>query len=431
MQTDVLIVGAGLAGLNCARILVRAGVSVMVLDAADAPGGRIRTDLHEGFRLDRGFQVLLSSYPEARRALEFRALRLKPFRPGALVQAEGARHVVGDPFRRPSDLLPTLRAPIGSLADKLRILALRHSVRSRSVAEIYRGPNSTTLERLRAAGFSELMIRRFFRPFFGGIFLESNLETSSRQFEFLFRQFSLGRAMLPALGMEEIPRQLADKLPPDALRMRVRVRSIREAAADASAGDRPGVVLESGEVLTARAVVCAVEGPEAARLAGGALRDPGSRAVTCVYFDAPRPPVRGPWLVLNGEGAGPINNLCVPSEVSSDYAPAGRSLVSATVLGVSGASDAELVQTVRAHAGSWFGRQVADWRFLRAYRIRHAQFVQTPGALDPATRSVRLGHGVFLAGDHREQSSIQGALSSGRRAAHAVSRWLHDTADTA
>jgi phytoene dehydrogenase-like protein len=403
----VVIIGGGIAGLCCALGLQERNIPCVILEASDAPGGRVRTDRVDGFLLDRGFQVLLTAYPEVRRLLDLKALRPRGFAPGALVRIGGKFHRVSDPFRQPWELPATLLAPIGSLADKLAIGRFRRHVRQGTVEGIWTRPETSALEALRGFGFSQRILDSFFRPFFGGIFLETELATSSRMLEFVFRMFSEGTAALPADGMGAIPEQLAGRLPPGTLRTGARVELIGEGR----------VVLVRGERVPAAAVVIATEASEAARLLPD-LHPPGSHDTACLYYAAPKPPVAKALLVLNGEGSGPVDNLCVPSAVSPSYAPAGQALVSATVVGAADADEKSLEIEVRRHLTSWFGIAVADWRHLRTYRIPLA--LPARKSLEPAALPVRRRPGLYLCGDHRETPSLQGAMASGRRAAEAV-----------
>jgi phytoene dehydrogenase-like protein len=271
-------------------------------------------------------------------------------------------------------------------------------------------PETTALERLRGEGFSEEMIDLFFRPFFGGVLLDRGLSASSRMLDFVFRMMAEGDVAIPSRGMGALPDQLAGRLAEGTLGLGARVTSVAPRE----------VRLESGEILTARSVVVAAEGPEAARLTGR-LPAPASRSVTCLYFAADRAPIEEPILILDGEGRGPVNNLCFPSQVAPSYAPAGAVLASATVL--EGPRDPERLQSaVREQLTSWFGPEVGGWRHLRTFRIAHAQPDQSPPALDPPERPVALDDGLFVCGDHRDTASLHGALVSGRRAAEAVRR---------
>jgi phytoene dehydrogenase-like protein len=406
---DALVVGGGLAGLSCARRLTDRGLAVRLFEASDAVGGRVRTDREDGFLLDRGFQVFLTAYPEARRQLDYDALDLRPFDAGALVRRRDGFARVSDPFRHPLHLPQTLLAPVGSLTDKVRMLRARLAVIGGPPERLWAREECSVDEALRARyGFSDEMVERFFRPFFGGILLEKDLErSSSRAFEFVFRMFAEGRAALPAAGMQAIPAQLAATLPPDVVRLHTRVKEVAPGAA----------VLDGGERVEARAVVVATDGPEAAYLLDG-LATPGSRASTTLYWAADAPPVEAPVLVLDGEGAGPVNSVAVLSNVAPGYAPPGQALVSAAIVGNPPRSDAEVEATARAQLRRWFGAAVDRWRLLRLYRVLHA--LPDLERLDPPERAFRLADGLYVTGDWRRDGSINGALVAGRHAADAV-----------
>lgn len=410
---DVLVVGAGLAGLCCARRLAERGLSALVLEASDGVGGRVRTDEVGGFRLDRGFQVLSTAYPEARAVLDYGALDLRTFYPGALVRFGGRFHRIADPWRHPLEGIAGALSPIGSFADKLRVARLRHRACTGSLAELLARPETTGERLLRQLGFTDAMIDRFFRPFMGGVMLDRNLGASSRMLELVIRMFAGGDAALPANGMGAIPAQIAAALPAGSVRV----------AAPVAAIDAGRCTLRSGEVVTGRAIVVATEGPAAARLLD--LPPPSaSRRVTCLYYTAAHPPIAEPILVLDGDGRGPVNNLCVPSAVAPGYAPPGTALVSATVLGTSAHDDDALDAAVRTQMTEWFGTSVREWRHLRTYRIDYAlPGIDTP-TLESPDRSIRLRPGLYVAGDHRVSASIQGAMTAGRHAADAVAAEL-------
>lgn len=412
-HADVLIIGGGLAGLCCALRLHQGGLSFQVLEASDGIGGRVRTDRVEGFLLDRGFQVLLTAYPEARRVLDYDALNLRPFYPGALIRYKGRSHRFADPWRHPIDGIMGLFSPIGTVSDKLKVRKLRQQVLTGSLHDLYNRPETTTLQALRNLGFSENMIDCFFKPFIGGVFFDPNLGVSSRMFEFGFRMFSMGDTALPSEGMGAIPEQIAARLPVGTVRTGARVESIQE----------DGVTLKSGEKIKSKAVVVATEGPEAARLLGDKEK-PGSRSVTCLYFETKEPPLSEPLLALNGEGRGPINSLCCPSSVAPSYAPKGKSLVSITIIGNPNQSDQQLETGARAQLKEWFGLGVNGWRYLRTYRIHHALPLQVPPVSDPTSRSHQIRPGLFVCGEYDNIASIQWAMVSGRQAGEAVIDWL-------
>lgn len=410
---DVVIIGAGLAGLGCARSLQQAGVPFLMLEAADGVGGRVRTDRVAGFLLDRGFQVLQTAYPEARRVLDYPALDLKPFYPGALVYYEGRLHRVGDPRRRPRDLWPTVLSPVGTFADKLRVARLRWRVSRGSVEDLFSKPETSTLAALKGQGFSDTMIERFFRPFFSGVFFDRELASSSRMFEFVFRMLAQGDTALPAGGIGAIPAQLAEALPPGSIRTDAPVAKVEEGK----------VILASGEEVPARMVVIATDGSETARLLGE-VKPFATVDCASLYFAAARPPVAEPILVLDGENSGPVTNLAAVSNVAPSYAPPGSSLMQATVVGNPDMADPDLEARCREQLTRWFGPQVGDWRLLRIYRLTRALPDQRPPTPHPGNQPVQIKPWLFVGGEHQSLSSIHWALASGRRAAAAVIRNL-------
>lgn len=414
-QPTIAIIGAGLSGLACARMLTRAGHAFKIYEASDGVGGRVRSDRVDGFTLDRGFQVLLPAYPEAKRVLDYEGLDLRPLYRGAEIHYKQHTHRLADPFNHPLDAIRHMGDDFISWRDKWYTLVLWKEVAGTLGVE--RGiPEMETEDYLRDFGFTEAMIDRFFRPFFGGVFLEKDLRTSARMLLFLFAMFDRGGSALPARGMQSIPDQLAVALPPGSLRLNAPVSGVR-------AGE---VTLDSGEVLHADHVIVAVSEEVAHRLlpqTGTPAPLLPSRSTTCMYFATNDLPPGDPILHLDGDGRGPVNSIAVLSRISPHYAPPGQHLISASILGAP--SSTELEQVVREQMRCWFGETVvAKWRHLRTYQIRHAQ---------PEARQLRLGEGplaaviepgLYRCGDWCEDVSINGALLSGRRAGAAVMKAL-------
>ena len=406
----VVIVGAGLAGLAAARHLTKAGVDVTVLEASDGVGGRVRTDLVDGYRLDRGFQLYNPAYPEGARVLDHQALDLKPFIAGAriVVSRGGRRQVerVADPRRAPSWMLPSLRARIGSPVSTARFRAYVASRVLRSPASLRTDPDVTSEEALRRAGADRLLMERVLRPFLSGVFLESELTNSRRFLDMVLRSFVRGTPGVPALGMARIPEQLAAGVD---VRIGHRVSSASARAVDVVGGDahRGEAVIVATDPKTAAGLISDIGAPEA-------------RSVTTWYYRpncAPEDLADGQAvIILDGERRGPLVNTVVLTHAAPDYAPPGCALISASALGVWETPAHE--NAVREHLAWLYGVPTRDWELIASYPIPYA-LPAMPVPFD-LQRPVRTAGGLYTAGDHRDTSSIQGALVSGRRAAQAL-----------
>jgi phytoene dehydrogenase-like protein len=419
----IVIIGAGLAGLTCARELVREGQRVLVLEAAEQVGGRVRTDRHEdGYRLDRGFQVLFTAYPAAQRHLNFENLKQRLFEPGALLVKEGKLHELADPLREPGRLVRDVLNPLISPADKLRVLRLRASVTRHSTAEIFAGkgqPNGqdeSTQDYLRRQGFSEQgFIANFARPFYGGIFLDRGLANSARLFRFTFKMLATGNIILPAEGMQRIPEMLAAALPAGSLRCRARVNGLLT-----EDGRVSGVYLASGETISAEQVVVATDSPAAARLTGLPLPTK-ARGSVCVYFSGKERLYKQRKILINTAADAYVNNAVLLSNIAPTYAPPHRHLLSTTILDPGSDDDEQIAGRALAEIARWFPKyDLSGWQMLGVYRMPFAQLEQPPGFFDVLPANTTSTAGLFLAGEYTTSSSIQGAMHSGEHAARAV-----------
>jgi protoporphyrinogen oxidase len=421
----VLVIGAGVAGLTCARGLLRADHRVTILEADDEVGGRVRSDRVGGFILDRGFQVLFTAYPAARRQLNYHDLDLCAFDPGAIICAGGRRSVLTDPLRDhdPAAVLGAALSMAVTPLDKLRTLALAAEMREQTIDQILAGADTATLTYLRARGFSDGAIDRFFRPFYGGVFLDRTLATSAKCFKFDFKMLSDGDTALPSRGMGDISRQLSlEAREAGCLRLSTRV-----AALDADGARVTAALLDDGSRFEADAVVLATPAPEAARLSGLPLPI-GHVGTVTLYFGGEEPVYRGKKLLLNGEPDAFVNNAAQVSNVALGYAAPGEHLLSATVLGVPALDDDELFARAKADLRRMFAgdggaqRALSGYRPLRLYRIPYGQFAQPPG-IHPSLPDNHSGRpGLFFAAEFTEASSINAAMISGEKCAEAILR---------
>jgi len=409
-NAEVIIVGAGLAGLTAAKVLKTAGKSVLILESADHIGGRVWTDELGGFLLDRGFQVFLTAYPEAKRFLDYDALQLRAFDPGALILSRDGITAMGDPIRKPSSLFSTLLSPAATLSDKIRMLYLKLKLSRKRIEDIFSSQEITTINYLKKLGFSGTIMNRFFRPFMTGIFLEDQLSTSSRMFEFVFKMFSEGDAAVPAKGMGMIPKQLAQCLSQDEILYNQQVVEI------------DGGTLKTADRLTFKADIVLI--------ATDALHLPapynkgatGYRSVSNMYFTAKTKPFEMPLIALNTSPGKLVNNIAVMDAISPDYSTSGESLISLSLIGNhSNANATELQSNVIAEIKFWYPDAV-NWSHLKTYHISYALPNDDEVINEPGYKAMKFNDQCFICGDHLTNGSINAAMKSGRLAAEAIIR---------
>lgn len=410
MKQDVIIVGAGLAGLAAAVHLHRQGRKVLLLEASDRAGGRIKTDSHEGFFFDRGFQVLLTAYPETKALLNYSDLKLKKMLPGATVLYDGGSFEIADPFRRPLAAFATLFAPVGTLKDKINTLWLKNKLQKLTIDEIFEQPEQTTRKQLADYGFSAKMIQRFYVPFLSGIFLENELKTSRRMFDFVMKMFSDGYVAIPALGMEEIPKQLVAMLPEDSIQCHTKVTAV----------DGNKITIEDGTVFEANQILLATTA-NALTQKYFPKQKMTSHQVTNIYFEAIEAPTRKAVVILNASTQKKwVNNLTVISNVSKEYAPKGKVLISVSYNGIPTVDDATLAKNMKEELKQWYGEKVNSWKMLKAYRIEYALPTQESVQNEIAASEIKISDTLFICGDNLLNGSINAALKTGRLAAEAM-----------
>ncbi len=406
MRADVVVVGAGLAGLRCAQALADAGRDVVVLESADVVGGRIRTDRVDGFLADRGFQVLNPAYPAVRRWVDVEALRLQPFGAGVAARADDGLHVLGHPLRSPGLLPATLRTAVRRPAEVAALVRwaapLLRPRPGRALSEVVAGrPDVDRRAGLDRAGADGLLGRVVDR-FLAGVVLEDDGSTADRYALLLAWMFARGVPSLPVEGMGALPHQLAARLG-DRVRLGLAARRVTGTSVETDEG-----------TWSADHVVVATDPVAAAGLTGRPAC--GTKGVVTVWWSAPEAPATD---LVHVDGrptpAGPLVNAAVVSRAAPSYAPPGRHLVEGSALLGPGRDTDEA--SMRRHAGDLLGTDASRWEVVVRHEVPHALPVQPVPFT--ARRPVRVG-GLVVCGDHRDTGSIQGALVSGQRAAEAI-----------
>jgi phytoene dehydrogenase-like protein len=401
----IVIIGAGIAGLTCAKYLKDRGIEALILESSDGIGGRVRTDIVDGYKLDRGFQVLLTSYPEAEKLLNYDDLRLQKLPSGARIRSGNDFFVMPNPLKDIWTAPQALFSPVGGLFDKIKVLQLNAETRNAPEPSGSKSPE-TTIDFLKTLGYSDTMINRFFVPFFRGVFLENELKTSSNFFKFLYSQFAKGDVVVPANGMQAIPEQIANHLSPNQIRLNTPVKEIVGETA----------YLENGDVIEAEKIVIATDANSAAKLLGNesTIEFNGTQ---CFYFASDKPIQLGgkPYLIINSNDGELISHILVSSEVVPAYAPQGKTLISVNIIGNQEVSD----QKVKAELADWFGDGY-DWRHLKTYKIPEAlpQFFQD----SPTENDLKISENLYRCGDYTAYPSLNAAMKTGREVAEILSK---------
>lgn len=412
-KTDVIVIGAGVAGLAAARRLSIAGREVCVLDASDDIGGRIRTDQVDGLLLDRGFQLYNPAYNEGISVLDLKALDVKSFSPGVIVSLDSRHYKMADPKREPTWAIDSLLAPVGKISSKLKFA--RYAVGlalTKTKSESYDQRTDAFLREK----FGSDLTDKVLRPFLAGVFLEPELATSKRFLDIALKAFIAGSPGVPSAGMQAIPRQLAAQLPTGSIQLNVTAQAVARTMVRTDQGD-----------IRCRSVVIATNARSAALLIPS-LRVPPSNSVTTWYHLAD---CRGSeltegksTLIIDGkkfkgvldDPRRPLVNTVVLTNSAPSYSCDERTLISSSALGVHSSNQSEL--QVRSHLSSLYQVPTSNWTHVATYPIPDALPMMT--APHEVEQSVRLSVGVYIAGDYRQVSSTNGALASGRRAAEAL-----------
>ncbi|MFD1061805.1 FAD-dependent oxidoreductase [Winogradskyella litorisediminis] len=405
------IVGAGISGLIAAKVLEKKGYKPTVIESTSEVGGRIKTDIFEGYQLDHGFQVLLNAYPKAIEYLDFQALDLQEFLPGATIFFNGKSQTIGDPLRNLSLLFPTLLASVGSISDKLKILKLNTALKNKTLEAIFESKSVTTLEYLRDKGFSEAIISKFFKPFFSGIFLEPNLETSSRMFEFVYKMFGEGLATLPKGGIGAIPQQLKSSLTSTKFIFDTEVKAVKDEyieLANCKKIDTHFTIITSG----------------ASKLISN-LKNQEQEWKSCynLYFETNKRTVSKPIIGLVADKDALINNFFFHNSLKTK-SKGNNELLSVTVVKHTNLSEDEIVRQVEQELQNYCKINVQ--RHLKTYHINQALPKLQNLQYDMSPTETQIKPTIFLAGDYLLNGSLNAAMISGESAANGLIMALED-----
>jgi len=405
------IVGAGISGLVAAKILEESGYHPTIIEATNEVGGRVKSDIVDDYILDHGFQVLLSSYPAAQKYLDFKTLDLQEFLPGATIFKDGKRQTIGDPLRKISLLFPTLFSSIGSFSDKLKILKLNTFLKKKSIQEIFKSEEKSTLIYLKEYGFSNEIISDFFKPFFSGIFLEPNLETSSRMFEFVYKMFGEGMAVIPKAGIQAIPIQIKSQLKKTSFKFNTKVSEIKNDI----------IVLEDKTEIKTHFTIVATE---ASQLISN-LKNQEIEWKSCdtLYFETQKRVIRKPIIGLIADETALINNIFYHTSVATS-STGKKELLSVTVLKEHSLNEVDLIKKVQKDLLAFCS--IKDAKFLKRYQIKKALPKLNNLQYEISHTETKLTSNIFLAGDQLLNGSLNAAMIAGEKAAKGVITTLED-----
>jgi len=400
-EYKIHIIGAGVSGLVAAQVLELNGYHPVLIDASDRVGGRVKTDIVDGYQLDHGFQVLLTAYPAAQKYLDFDALELQSFLPGATIFSNGNKKTIGDPLQDISLLLPTLFSGIGTISDKVKILQLNGMLGQKPLSAVFEKPEKTTYAYLVDYGFSEEIINKFFKPFFSGIFLEPNLETSSRMFEFVYKMFGEGPAKLPKAGIEAIPKQLKESLKQTTFLFNTKVKTVEEGK----------IFLTDGTEIESHNTIIATDASKLLTILNN--KETEWKSCETFYFETNTRTIKKPLIGLITDKKALINNIFYHTSLKTKLV-AAKELLSVTVVKKHGLSTAALQSQIEKELIQFCG--IETLRCIKQYSIPRALPKMQNLRYEMTPAETRLTKTIFLAGDMQLNASLNAAMISGERA---------------
>ena len=405
------IIGAGVSGLIAAQVLENYGYHPTIIEATESAGGRVKSDVFRGYTLDHGFQVLLTSYPAAKKYLDYNKLELQNILPGATIFKNGKQQTIGDPLRSFSLLFPTLFSSIGTISDKLKIFKLNTFLKKKNINAIFSEEEKTTLQYLQDFGFSENIITNFFKPFFSGIFLESNLETSSRMFEFVYKMFGNGLAVIPKNGIQAITNQLKENLKNTTFKFNHSVKEVL---------DNKLILSDNTEIKSHINIIAT----EASSLVSN-LKNQETEWKSCdtLYFETNTRAIQKPLIGLIADENALINNIFYHTSVATSSTEK-KELLSVTVVKKHNLNELDLILKVTEDLKILCGIDVK--KFVKRYQIKKALPKLTNLQYEISSSETKLKSTLFLAGDQLLNGSLNAAMISGERAALGVIQALED-----
>jgi len=409
----IVIAGAGVAGLSAGIYLKRHGYqNITFIESTDKVGGRMKTEIKDGYTLDKGFQVFYTAYPYAQELLDYKELNLKFFDSGAIIFKEGKKRTIKDPFHHPLSALNLVFSPIGTFGDKINLVKRRTEVRQTSEDRIFEKFEVKTSSILKKKKFSFHIIRNFFQPLFSSIFLENELTTSRRIFDYTFKMMSEGKIAIPANGIEEIPKQLASNFEPENFIFNKSALGFTESK----------VRLNDGSSVDADIFIIATEHNSLYATIKATPSDENYRSTTCLYFEANDKPYTEPLVCVNANEPKLVNNVVVLTNIYKGFAPNGKELISVSLNGYAKASDTELEKEVKIELRKSFGKSVLDWKLLKIERIKYALPNQDYVLGKRQQNELRLGNSTYACGDHLLYGSINAAMKTGKMVAEVIHR---------